>query len=114
LPNIKPAGDRFVDFVLLTTNLADDYQGFKPYAVGTPFANEALAATRLFMRFRTPAAVAAQLEVSRGGHFQPQYGGATTKVPAAAVKAGQWSEWYNIGPFCRLVHDEGLTLTLPG
>src|SRR5213079_1847425 len=27
--NAAPAGDRFVDFVVLTTNQADDYQGFK-------------------------------------------------------------------------------------
>jgi hypothetical protein len=113
LANPAPAGDRFVDFVLLTTNPADDYQGYKPYAVGTPFAMEALAATRLYMRFRNTTSTAAQLTVSRSGHFQPQYGGATAKFPAAAVPAGQWSEWFNIGPFCRLVHDEGLTLTLP-
>jgi hypothetical protein len=111
--NAQPAGDRFVDFVLLTTNQDDDYQGFKPYAVGTPFANEALAATRLFLRFQNTTKMAAQLQVSRAGHFQPQYGGATAKFPTAAVPSGQRSEWFNIGPFCRLVHDEGLTLNLP-
>jgi hypothetical protein len=114
IPNAKPAGDRFVDFVVLTTNAADSYDGFKPYAVGSPFANEALAATRLYVRFQNSAASAAQLTVARAGHFQPQYGGATARFPAAAVQAGQWSEWFNVGPFCRLVHDEGLTLTLPG
>lgn len=114
VPNQKPAGDRFVDFVLLTTNPADDYEGFKPYKVGTPFANEALAATRLSMRFQNTGTVPAVLQVSRRGHFQPQYGGATAKFPAAAVAPGQWSTWFNIGPFCRLVHDEGLTLTLAG
>lgn len=112
--NEKPAGDRCVDFVLLTTNPADDYQGFKPYKVGTPFAHEALAATRLFARFQNKSDKPAQLVASRRGHFQPDYGGATGKFPAAATPAGQWSEWFNIGPFCRLVHDEGLTLTLPG
>ena len=64
------------------------------------------------MRFRNTGKAAAQLSVSRAGHFQPQYGGATEKFPAAAVAPGQWSEWFNIGPFCRLVTDEGLTLTL--
>lgn len=112
--NVQPAGDRFVDFIVLTTNLADDYQGYKPYAVGSPFVNEALAATRLFLRFQNTAATPMQLEISRNGHFQPQYGAATEKFPAAAVNAGQWSPWFNIGPFCRLVHDEGLTLKLPG
>src|SRR5207244_300470 len=107
--------NRYVDFVVLTTEAQDTYVGFKPYAVGSPFANEALAASKLWMRFRNSSGKEAQLTVSRAGHFQPQYGGATTKVPAAkAVAAGQWSEWVNVGPFCRLVHDEGLTLTLPG
>src|SRR5207245_1511233 len=54
------------------------------------------------------------VSITRAGHFQPQYGGATIKVPEKPVAAGQQSEWINIGPFCRLVHDEGLTLTLPG
>jgi hypothetical protein len=112
--NAKPAGDRFVDFVLLTTNPADDYEGFKPYRVGTPFANEALAATRLYLRFFNASGAVAQLAISRAGHFQPNYGGASTQMPAEPVPAGQWSEWFNIGSFCRLVHDEGLTLNLAG
>lgn len=112
--NAAPAGNRFVDLVVLTTEPQDTYAGFKPYAVGSPFANEALAATKLYVRFRNAGAKEAQLTVSRAGHFQPQYGGATTKVPAKAVAADQWSEWTDVGPFCRLVHDEGLTLSLPG
>lgn len=111
--NPKPAGDRFIDFLVLTTNPKDEYQGFKPYAVGSPFTLEALAATRLYMRFQNTGAKDAQLSVSRAGHFQPNYGGATTKIPEKSVPAGQWSEWVNIGPFCRLVHDEGLWLSLP-
>ncbi|MGD0090927.1 MAG: beta-galactosidase trimerization domain-containing protein [Planctomycetota bacterium] len=110
--NEQPAGDRFVDFVLLTTSPADNYQGFKPNAVGSPFANEALAATQLFMRFQNPAQAGAKLTVKRTGHFQPNYGGASGDFPQAEVAAGQWSEWFNIGPFCRLVHDEGLWLSL--
>jgi hypothetical protein len=113
LKNPAPAGARFIDFVVLTTNPADDYDGFKPYKVGSPFTNEALAATRLFLRFRNPGTKPAELNVSRAGHYQPNDGGATTKVPGKPVPAGQWSVWHNIGPFCRLVHDEGLTLTLP-
>lgn len=112
--NEKPAGDRRVDFVVLTTEPGDTYQGFKPYQVGTPFANEALAATRLYARFRHDAPMPQQLSASRSGHFQPQYGGATQKFPEAAVAPGQWSAWFNVGPFCRLVHDEGLKLTVPG
>jgi hypothetical protein len=111
--NPKPAGDRFVDFVILTTSPKDEYQGFKPYAVGSPFTLEALAATKLYMRFENTTKKPAQLMVARNGHFQPQYGAAAIKVPEKPVAAGQWSEWINIGPFCRLVHDEGLFLTLP-
>jgi len=112
--NPKPAGDRCVDFVVLTTNPADDYQGFRPYAVGSPFANEALAATKLYMRFQNTSAAPAQASISRVGHFQPQYGGETKLFPGAPVPAGQFSPWFNIGPFCRLVHDEGLAITLSG
>lgn len=121
--NAKPAGDRFIDFLALTTDLTDSYKGFKPYAVGSPFTLEALAATRLFVRFHNPTEKPARLTVSRAGHYQPNYGGETTQLPRAAdpkakeqpaVAPGQWSEWINIGPFCRLVHDEGLTVTLPG
>lgn len=125
----KPAGDRFVDFIVLTTNLKDDYKGFKPYQVGSPFANEALDATRLFVRFKNDSPKPAVLTVTRAGHFQPNYGGATILLPSdfdakgnpvvkgkgqPAVAPGQWSEWLNIGSFCRLVHDEGLTVNLPG
>jgi hypothetical protein len=121
--NAKPAGDRFIDFVLLTTNLKDDYKGFKPNAVGSPFANEALDATKLYFRFQNTSDIPARLTVSRAGHFQPQYGGATAMFPTSAdpkakeqpsVAPGQWSAWFDIGPFCRLVHDEGLTLSLGG
>ncbi|MFN4260552.1 MAG: beta-galactosidase trimerization domain-containing protein [Gemmataceae bacterium] len=110
--NAQPAGDRCVDFVLLTTNPDDTYEGYKPYRVGTPFALEALAATKLYLRFQNTSSAPAQLIVTRAGHFQPQYGGATTKIPDAPVTPGQWSEWVNVGPFCRLVHDEGLWLKL--
>jgi hypothetical protein len=111
--NPKPAGDRFVDFILLTTNPKDEYQGYKPYAVGSPFALEALAATKLYLRFKNSTDKPAQLTVTRNGHFQPQYGGATAKYPDQPVAPGQWSAWVNVGPFCRLVHDEGLFLKLP-
>jgi len=110
--NAKPAGDRFVDFIALTTKTEDSYEGFKPYQVGSPFAMEALAATKLYIRFRNTSDKPVTLSVTRGGHFQPQYGGATTKIPTTPVPASQWSSWENIGPFCRLVHDEGLVLSL--
>ena len=114
VPKKDPAGDRYIDFVVLTTNLTDTYQGFKPYSVGTPFANEALAATKLYLRFKNTGGAAAKLALSRGGHFQPNYGGANLSVPEADVAPGAWSPWVNIGPFCRLVHDECLGLALTG
>src|SRR5262249_13954233 len=65
-------------------------------------------------RFRNTSPATAQLTVARAGHFQPQYGGAPTKVPPAAVPGGQGRAWHNNGPFLRVVRDEGLGLSLPG
>jgi hypothetical protein len=107
-----PAGDRFVDVVILTTEPNDTYQGFKPYRVGSPFALEALAATKLYVRYRHQAAKESPLTITRNGHFQPNYGGAIEKFGRAA--AGVWSEWINFGPFLRLVHDEGILFRVDG
>jgi len=112
IANPKPAGNRCVDFVILTTKLEDSYEGFKPYQVGSPFVFEALAATKLYLRFKNTGDKPAVLNITRAGHFQPQYGGATMRGPAKPVDAGQTSEWIDIGPFVRLVHDEGLKLNL--
>lgn len=114
--NPAPAGKRFVDFVVLTTEPADTYQGFKPYAVGSPFTLEALAQSRVFVRFKNASVAAAKLQLATPtGHYQPDYAGRTTEIPEAApVPPGQWSPWVNIGPFCRLVHDEGIVVSLPG
>jgi hypothetical protein len=110
--NAAPAGDRFVDFVLLTTSPEDKYEGY-PSSVGSPFANEALAATELFMRFKNTSTSSRKLTISKKvGHFQPNYGASSAEFPDAAVTPGTWSEWFNMGPFCRLVHDEGLWLNL--
>src|SRR5262249_16704886 len=109
-----PAGKRFIDFVVLTTELGDTYRGFKPYAIGSPFMNEALDPTRFYARFRNTGKAAARTSASRSGRLQPQYGGATKEFPEKPVAAGQWSEWFDIGSFCRLAHDEGLTLKLAG
>jgi hypothetical protein len=109
-----PTGARFIDFVVLTSEPGDTYRGFKPYAVGSPFMNEALDATRFYARFENTAAKPERLTASRAGHLQPQYGGATKSFPEGDVAPGQWSEWFEIGSFCRLAHDEGLTLKVPG
>lgn len=114
-PNAAPAGDRYVDFVVLTTSMTGDYIGYKPYAVSTPFAGEALAATRLFLRFKNTADIPAQLLIKRPiGHFGPDYRPAEDILPQVPVPAGQWSPWVNIGPFLRLVSDDGLAVTVQG
>jgi len=114
--NPAPAGKRFVDFVVLTTEPGDTYQGFKPYGTASPFTLEALAQSRVFVRFRNTAPAAAKLKLTTPiGHFQPNYSGRTTEIPEGGpVPPGQWSPWVNIGPFCRLVHDEGIIVSLPG
>ncbi len=110
--NDNPAGDRMIDFVLLTTEPEDTYTGLKPYRCGSPFVLDALAQTELYLRFLNSTPVPAQLKLTRGGHFQPNYNRVSTNMPAAAVEAGQWSPWFNIGPFCRLVHEEGIWVTV--
>jgi hypothetical protein len=114
--NPAPAGRRFVDFVVLTTEKEDTYQGFKPYKVASPFTLEAFAQSRVFVRFKNSSAAAAKLQLKAPkGHYQPIYSPRTTQIPEGdAVPPGQWSPWVHIGPFCRLVHDEGLEATLPG
>ena len=114
--NPAPAGKRFVDFVVLTTEPADTYQGFKPNKVASPFTLEALAQTKLFIRFKNNAAAPAKLKINTPiGHYQPDYAARSTEIPEAGpVPPGQWSPWVNIGPFCRLVHDEGIIVSLPG
>ena len=108
--NPAPAGDRFIDFVVLTTSPERGYHGYKPYGVGSPFTHEAFAAYRFYARFQNTGTTPAQLAVSRAGHYQPAYGGANAKYPAAPVPPGEWSAWFNLGPFLRLVHNEGLWL----
>lgn len=109
---VKPAGARFIDFVVLTTNKADSYQGFKPYNVASPFTVESLAETKLYMRFKNSSGAPAKVTLTRGGHYQPNYGSVSQTFPDAEVAPNNWSPWFNVGPFCRLVHDEGLKVAL--
>ena len=74
--------------VVLTTEPADTYRGFKPSAIGSPFMNEALDATRFYARFKNTSKAAAQMTAARQGHLQPQYGGATKAFPAKPVAPG--------------------------
>lgn len=113
LKNAAPAGDRFVDTVILTTEPSDTYMGYKPYNTGSPFAREAIKNSQVWMRFKNNSGVPAQLAAQCAGHMQPDYGGKSGKFPATPVAAGQWSEWFNIASICKLVHEEGVSLSLP-
>jgi len=99
--------DAMVDFILLTTNVEDDYKGYRPYQAGSPFTYEALSATPLYVRFLNPTDADAALHLRKPiGHYQPVYGGWGKDLPLTAP--GAWSEWYNIGQDLNLLHDEGL------
>jgi len=110
--NTPPGDWRMIDFLVLTTNLTDTYQGWSPYQSASPFCLEAFAAQSLYLRFSNAAPQSARLRVTRHGHYNPDYSNPSTNCPAALVNPSEWSPWFNIGPFCRLVHNEGLYLTL--
>ena len=112
--NPAPAGKRFIDFIILTTEPNDTYQGFKPYSVGSPFTNEALANSKFYIRFRNTSSKPDKLMLTAPvGHYQPNYGGRALTIPKdGEISPNQWSPWVNIGPFCRLVHDEGIVVNL--
>ncbi len=111
--NPAPAGMRFIDFVALTTDPGDTPRGFKPTQAASPFTMDSLDQSKVFIRFRNSSAAPARLQLQTPtGHYQPNYAGRSTTVPEADVAPGQWSAWINIGPFCRLVHDEGIVATI--
>ncbi len=112
--NPAPAGDRFIDFVVLTTEKADTFKGYQPYGTGSPFMIEAIANTKLYARFKNTLTVPTQVTGTTAGHMQPMYGGQSGTFPAAAVAPGQWSSWFNIASICRLAHEEGVWLSLTG
>ncbi len=110
--NTPPGDWRMIDFLVLTTHLADTYQGWSPYESASPFCLEAFAAQSLYLRFHNTASQTARLRVTRRGHYTPDFSHSSTHCPADLVDPAEWSPWVNIGPFCRLVHNEGLYLTL--
>jgi hypothetical protein len=113
VPNPAPAGMRFIDFVVLTSEPGDTIRGFKPMQAASPFTLDSLDQTKVFIRFKNSSAAPAKLQLNTPtGHYQPNYAGRKTSVPEADVAPGQWSPWFNIGPFCRLVHDEGIVAVL--
>ena len=109
-----PAGDAYIDFIVLTTTLEDTYEGHTPYQTGSPFVPTAIKASRLYMRFRNTTSSPAQVRARTAGHMQPRYDGQNGVFPAQPVAPGQWSEWFNIASICRLVHEEGVWLSVDG
>lgn len=81
LKNPAPAGDRFIDTVILTTEPSDTYIGYKPYNSGSPFAREAIKNSQIWARFKNAAAAPVQLTATVAGHMQPDYGGMSGKFP---------------------------------
>jgi hypothetical protein len=108
----ESAGDPMVDLIVLTNDLADSAIGHP----GTLFTTQAMAASELYLRFRNTTDAPARLKLRRPtGHYQPlQYAGDSTVIPETDVPAGEWSDWMNIAPFCMLVHDDGIHVSLAG
>ena len=116
LASAKPAGNRYVDFVLLTTDHRDTCDGFQKHGQAkSPFMFEALDATGIFMRFRNTSAAAAKVDLHTNfGHHSWHCGPAKGSFPAQPVAAGKWSPWFGINRVVRLVTDEGLRVTVKG
>jgi hypothetical protein len=114
--NAAPAGDRYIDFVVLTTNPNDSYTGYNPASsgIGSPFLLEAIAANHLYARFRNTSTAPAKVKATTPvGHLQPIYSGQTITFPDADVAPGEWSPWVNIAPkLLRLAHEEGTFFAL--
>ncbi|MCA9269212.1 MAG: hypothetical protein KDA41_12110, partial [Planctomycetales bacterium] len=114
LANPSPGGDRYVDFILLTTNLEDTCIGWqKNGQAKSPFMFEAIHATPIYLRFKNVAQQPAKARLfTHFGHFTwhcaPKHG----LLPDEPVKPGAWSDWVNINDVVELLTDEGLQVTL--
>ena len=125
--NAKPAGDRYVDFVVLTTEMDDTYKDKKRNGQAkSPFMFEAMHAAPIYMRFKNTGKQPIQARLTTFfGHFtwhcapksgvfppmppRPKKGEAPQ--PVQKVAPGQWSDWYKISHIVELVSDEGLGVT---
>jgi len=116
LAGAKPAGDRYVDFVLLTTDHRDTCDGFQKHGQAkSPFMFEALDAAPIFMRFRNTTDRAARVDLHTNfGHHTWHCAPARGSFPAEPVAPGTWSPWFTINRVVRLVTDEGLRITVKG
>ena len=116
LASARPAGNRYVDFVLLTTDHRDTCDGFQKHGQAkSPFMFEGLDATPIFMRFRNMTDQPARVDLHTNfGHHTWHCAPARGTFPAEPVAAGKWSPWFNINRVVRLVTDEGLRITVKG
>lgn len=112
--NADPGGDRFVDFVLLTTSPADECIGWEKWGQAkSPFIFEAIRSTPLYFRFRNTTGKPARARLfTHFGHFTWHCGPKRGVVPETAVAPNQWSPWVNINQIVELITDEGLQITL--
>lgn len=111
-----PVADRFVDFILLTTNPASRFEGYTWGTVKSPFMVEALQSSPLYMRFKNTAAHPAQVELnSQFGHYTVACGARRGRFPAEPVDPGRWSPWFDVArDIVHLVTEEGIAVTLDG
>ncbi len=116
LPNPEPAGDRFVDFVLLTSSPDDTCIGWEKHGQAkSPFTFEALHATPIYLRFENTTNQPAKASLfTHFGHFTWHCAPKRAVVPEQVVGPGKWSPWVNINEVVELVTDEGLQITLVG
>ena len=114
LANASPGGDRYIDFILLTTNHADTCLGWEKHGQAkSPFIFEAIRATPIYLRFKNVAKSPAKARLfTHFGHFTWHCGPKRGLVPDEAVPPGAWSRWVNINEIVELLTDEGLQVTL--
>jgi hypothetical protein len=114
LKSDSPAGDRYIDFVVLTTELKDTcLEWGKAGLAKSPFIYEALRATPINLRFRNVSGLPARARLNTHfGHFSWSYAAKRGAVPTDAVQPGKWSPWVNINRIVELATDEGLQVTL--
>lgn len=114
IKNASPGGDRYIDFILLTTNHEDTCDGWQKHGQAkSPFTFEAIHATPLYFRFKNTSAKPARARLhTHFGHFTwtcaPKHG----VIPEKPVASGGWSPWTNINNIVELLTDEGLQVTL--
>lgn len=112
--NAAPGGDRFIDFVLLTTNHENSCIGWEKHGqTKSPFTYEALRATPIYVRFKNVSSKPAKAKLfTHFGHFTWHCAPKRGVIPEKAVAPGAWSPWVNINEVVELLTDEGLQISL--